>query len=97
MENRNFNVYLLCLIKDNEKYAFIFDKDSRADTLRTLGRYASNPELSFSWNDAAILSNAIRKKFSDQEIQIERNPKLVFKSFDKSNSYKTLLSLIEER
>ena len=39
----------------------MFDEDTRAETLRTLGRYASNPELSFSWYDAAVLSQKIRK------------------------------------
>jgi len=29
--------------------------------LRLLGRYASNPELSFSWYDAAVLSQKIRQ------------------------------------
>ena len=38
-----------------------FDDDSRAETLRVLGRYASNPDLSFSWYDAAVLSQKIRQ------------------------------------
>jgi hypothetical protein len=27
-----------------------------------LGRYASNPELSFTWQDAAVLSQRIRQE-----------------------------------
>ena len=34
---------------------------SSALALRVLGRYASNPELSFSWYDAAVLSQKIRQ------------------------------------
>jgi hypothetical protein len=30
--------------------------------LRTLGRFASNPELSFTWYDAAVLSQKIRQE-----------------------------------
>jgi hypothetical protein len=30
--------------------------------LRVLGRYASNPDLSFSWYDAAVLSQKIRQQ-----------------------------------
>ena len=32
------------------------------ETLRVLGRYASNPDLSFSWYDAAVLSQKIRQQ-----------------------------------
>ena len=32
-----------------------------AEALRTLGRYASNQELSFTWYDAAVLSQKIRQ------------------------------------
>jgi hypothetical protein len=35
---------------------------SRAETLRTLGRFASNPQLSFTWYDAAVLSQKIRQE-----------------------------------
>ena len=35
---------------------------SRAATLRVLGRYASNPDLSFTWYDAAVLSQKIRQE-----------------------------------
>ena len=41
---------------------FLFDDASRAETLRMLGRFASNPELSFTWYDAAVLSQKIRQE-----------------------------------
>ncbi len=41
---------------------YLYDDASRAETLRTLGRYASNPELSFTWYDAAVLSQKIRQE-----------------------------------
>ena len=50
------------LIEDPNSDIFLFDDESRAETLRLLGRYASNPELSFSWQDAAILSQRIRQE-----------------------------------
>ena len=37
-----------------------FNNETRADTLRILGDYASDPELNFSWFDAAVLSQKIR-------------------------------------
>jgi hypothetical protein len=40
----------------------LYDDESRAETLRVLGRFASNPELSFTWYDAAVLSQKIRQE-----------------------------------
>ena len=53
-------VTVMALIKGGEQYVFIYDDSSRAEALRTLGRYASNQELSFTWYDAAMLSQKIR-------------------------------------
>lgn len=55
------DINIVAIVKGEERYVFMFDDDSRAETLRTLGRYASNPELSFSWYDAAVLSQKVRK------------------------------------
>ena len=53
---------MLALIKGSERYVFLYTESNRAETLRTLGRFASNPELSFSWYDAAVLSQKIRQE-----------------------------------
>ena len=55
------DVNVLALVKGRERYVFLFDDSQRADALRTLGRYASNPELSFTWYDAAVLSQKVRQ------------------------------------
>lgn len=54
------DINVLALVKGAERYVFLYDDASRAETLRVLGRYASNPELSFTWYDAAVLSQKIR-------------------------------------
>ncbi len=56
------DINVLALVKGKERYVFLYDDASRAETLRTLGRYASNPELSFTWYDAAVLSQKIRQE-----------------------------------
>jgi hypothetical protein len=56
------DINVLALVKGAERYVFLYDDSSRAETLRTLGRYASNPELSFTWYDAAVLSQRIRQE-----------------------------------
>jgi hypothetical protein len=56
-------INVLALVKGEEQYIFLFDDSNRTETLRMLGRYAANPELSFSWYDAAVLSERIRQAF----------------------------------
>ncbi len=56
------DINVLALVKGSERYVFLYDDSSRAEALRVLGRYASNPELSFSWYDAAVLSQKIRQE-----------------------------------
>jgi len=61
MMKRTINV--LALVKDSERYIFLYDdsSESTAEVLRTLGRYAADQNLSFTWYDAAILSQKVRK------------------------------------
>jgi len=55
------DISVLALVKGEERYIFLYDDDNRAETLRTLGRFASNSGLSFSWYDAAVLSQKVRR------------------------------------
>ena len=59
MPARDINV--IALVKGGERYVFLYDDESRAEALRVLGRYASNPDLSFSWYDAAVLGQKVRQ------------------------------------
>ena len=54
-------VNVLALLKDGERYVFLYDDRSLPQLLQTLGRYAADPELSFSWYDAAVLSQKVRR------------------------------------
>jgi hypothetical protein len=65
----NQDINVLALVKGEERYVFLYDDASRAETLRVLGRYASNPELSFTWYDAAVLSQKIRQDEQTQTSQ----------------------------
>lgn len=57
----NQDINVLALVKGSERYVFLYDDSNRAETLRMLGRYASNPDLSFTWYDAAVLSQKVRQ------------------------------------
>ena len=54
------DINVVALVKGEERYLFLFNDENKSETLRTLGRYASNSELSFSWYDAAVLSQKVR-------------------------------------
>lgn len=54
---------VLGLVKGGERYTITYGDtaDDRAKALRALGVWASNPELSFTWYDAAVLSMKVRR------------------------------------
>jgi len=53
-------INVLALVKGEERFIFLFDDQNRDETLRQLARFAADPELDFSWYDAAMLSRKIR-------------------------------------
>jgi hypothetical protein len=65
MEGQGMNllsdINLLALIKGEERYFLLYDDEHKSDCLRTLGRWASNQDLSFSWHNAAVLSQKVRE------------------------------------
>lgn len=56
------DVRVLILQKGKDRYIFLFTDENKADTLRTFGRFAANPDLSFNWYDAAQLSQRVRSE-----------------------------------
>jgi hypothetical protein len=67
------DINVLALVKGEERYIFLFDDQRRSEALRTLGRFASNPELSFSWYDAAVLSQRIRQTALEQRSEARQS------------------------
>ncbi len=47
--------------RDGETYLFVYTESNRTQLLRLLGEMAANPKLSFSWYDAACVSELIRR------------------------------------
>lgn len=56
------DINVVAIVKGGEKYIFLYNDANRAECLRRLGLFASNPDLSFTWYDAACLSNKIREQ-----------------------------------
>lgn len=62
-------INVLALVKGEDRFIFLFDDVNRDETLRQLARFAADPELDFSWYDAAMLSRKIRDAVpTDEEL-----------------------------
>ncbi|MBV08920.1 hypothetical protein [Rubinisphaera sp.] len=53
-------INVLALVKDGHRYIFLYDESSHDELLQTLGRNAADPDLNFSWYDAAVMSQRVR-------------------------------------
>jgi hypothetical protein len=74
-------INVLALVKGDEKFIFLFDDANRDNTLRQLAHFAADPEIDFSWYDAAMLSRKIRDAVPQDndhptnEVTINRKPR----------------------
>lgn len=55
------SVNVLALVRDEHRYIFLYDDHSVCEVLSQLSASASDPELDFTWYDAAMLSQRVRK------------------------------------
>lgn len=53
---------VIALVKDSERYVFLYDDESVAMLLETLGKFATDTTLSLTWYDAAVLSQKVRRQ-----------------------------------
>ncbi len=65
----NGEINVVALVRGEEQYIFMFDEANRTETLRMLGRYAADPDLAFSWYDAAVLSQKVREMLPAKSTQ----------------------------
>lgn len=66
-------LHVLMLEKGCERYIFSWTIPNTEAVLQAMGRFASNPELSFSWYDAAVLCQRVRQKAceaAEESIQV---------------------------
>lgn len=75
MASQDINV--IALIKAKEKYIFLYNDENRDALLRVLGRFASDPDLSFTWYDVGVLSQKIRQQEeADKKTEQEKQEKI---------------------
>lgn len=53
---------VVAFVKGIERYIFQYERGDELAVYRTLGRFAGDAQLSFSWWDAAVLSQRIRAR-----------------------------------
>jgi len=70
------DVKVIALIKGEERYIFLYNENKHQEVLRLLGRYASDPHLSFSWYDAAVLGQKIRQESLQKTREKQRSSSL---------------------
>ncbi len=66
-------VNVLALVRDGHRYVFLYDDNSVETVLGTLSEYASDPELDFSWYDAAVLAQRVRRLRQEQLASIDNS------------------------
>jgi uncharacterized membrane protein YccC len=58
------DVHVAALLRGKERYVFFWIDSERGAMTRTLARFASDPELSFTWYDAAKIAAKMRQEKS---------------------------------
>jgi len=53
-------VNVLALVREGHRFVFLYDDDSVDTVLASISEYARDPELEFTWYDAAVLAQRVR-------------------------------------
>lgn len=68
------DILIAKMLAHRETWVWIWDEDRRNDVLRSLGSFATRPELAFTWLDAAKVARLVRElhesKQEDVEVQL---------------------------
>lgn len=68
------SVNVLALVRDEHRYVFLYDDHSVHEVFSRLSASAADPELEFTWYDAAVLSQRVRKMAEQQAFDADRTP-----------------------
>ena len=67
---REFNV--LALVKGNERYVYIYDDESQQALIDAFRDQAADPRLTFTWFDAAVLTDKARQQARANQLPTAR-------------------------
>ncbi len=70
------SVNVLAMVRDEHRFVFLYDDQSVDTVLTTLSQYAVDPELTFTWHDAALMAQRVKRLMEDQNAatQLESFP-----------------------
>ncbi len=69
------SVNVLAMVRDEHRLVFVYDDHSVDTLLATLSDYAEDPELEFTWYDAAMLAQRVRSMLEQQQ-ELEDFPRV---------------------
>jgi hypothetical protein len=55
-------INILALVKGEEHYVFLYTEESQQETIQAIRDWAADPRLSFSWFDAAVLTQRLQSQ-----------------------------------
>ena len=53
---------VLAMTRGADRYVVIYDDQHHGEVVETFGRWASHPELNFTWYDAACLAHRLKAR-----------------------------------
>lgn len=70
------SVNVLAMVRDEHRFVFLYDDKSVDTVLATLSQYAMDSELEFTWHDAALMAQRVKRLMEDHnaETQLESFP-----------------------
>ncbi len=60
---------VLAMVREHHRFVFVYDDHSIDTLLETLSQYAEDPDLEFTWYDAAMLAQRVRGMLEQQQAQ----------------------------
>lgn len=57
--------HFFVVAKGDQRYVIVCDDGQRREALRAVCRFARNPDLNFTWQDAVALTQTIRQDVKD--------------------------------
>lgn len=68
------SVNVLILVRDEHRFVFVYDDHSIREVLGRLSASAADPDLAFTWYDAAVLSQRVRRMEEQRDADFDQLP-----------------------
>ncbi len=65
------SVNVLAMVREEHRFVFLYDDQSVETVLATLSQYAMDPDLEFTWYDAAMMAQRVKRLMLDENAETE--------------------------